>query len=106
MRISELFGLRLRELRQKQQLTQQQLGDHANVNYKYVGAIERGEENPSLGVIAKLADALGVRAADLLEFEHTETDPAFLRGRIQNELEGASAAELQIALRLLASLRR
>ena len=104
--IAELFGRRVRALRRKQELTQQQLGDRAGVNYKYVGAIERGEENPSLRVIEGLARGLGVEMVDLFEVEHEEQDPEALRERIGDELAGAGRDELQVALRMVRALRR
>ena len=104
--IAELFGRRVRALRRKQNLTQQQLGARAGVNYKYVGAIERGEENPSLRVIEGLARGLGVEMVDLFEVEHEERDPEVLRERIGEELEGAGRDELRVALRMVRTLRK
>ena len=104
--IAELFGRRVRALRRKQDLTQQQLGERAGVNYKYVGAIERGRENPSLKVIEKLATGLGVEMVDLFEVEHEERDPDVLRERIGEELQRAARDELRVALRMVRALRR
>jgi len=104
--IAELFGRRVRALRRKQDLTQQQLGERAGVNYKYVGSIERGNENPSLKVIERLAKGLGVEMVDLFEVEHEERDPEVLRERIGEELEGAGRDELRVALRMVRALRK
>ena len=103
--IAELFGRRVRALRRQQDLTQQELGDRADLNYKYIGGIERGQENPTLKVIAKLATGLGVEMVDLFEVEHEERNPDVLRERIEEELEGAARDELQVALRMVRALR-
>ena len=42
-------------------MTQEQLGEKAGVDYKYLGGIERGERNPSAENLAKIAKALGVK---------------------------------------------
>ena len=60
-----LFGRRVRELRKKADLSQEQLAELAGIHWTYLGGIERGTRNPSLVNIGKIADALGVPPADL-----------------------------------------
>jgi transcriptional regulator with XRE-family HTH domain len=55
-----VFGSRLRALREGRGLTQEQLGQAAEVDYKHLGAIERGANVPSFEVIERLARALKV----------------------------------------------
>jgi transcriptional regulator with XRE-family HTH domain len=52
------FGKRLRELRKKEGLSQEELGFRAGIHRTYVGAIERGEQNLSIDNVHKLAKAL------------------------------------------------
>lgn len=61
------LGLRLRELRKAAGLTQEQLAGRAKMDYKYVGALERGERNPTLFNIERIADALEVPLQDLFK---------------------------------------
>ena len=51
-------------------MTQQGLGERADVNYKFIGGIERGTENPTVAIIFKLATGLEVEPRDLFELEH------------------------------------
>ncbi len=106
MELTELFGRRIRSLREAQGLTQQKLGENAGVSYKYLGAIERGEENPSFRVLAGLAVALGVELRDLFEFNHEETAPAVLKKQLDHLLKEADVASLQQAVKLLRALLR
>lgn len=60
-----MFGERVRELRSERQLSQEELAHRAGMHWTYLGGIERGERNPALLNIAKIAMALEVPLADL-----------------------------------------
>lgn len=62
------FGRHLRMLRQKRNLTQEELADRAGLHFTYIGQIERGLRNPSLVNLQKLAKALKVNSRELLPF--------------------------------------
>lgn len=54
------FGQVIRQLRDDQDLSQEQLAFHAGLDRTYIGGIERGERNVALLNIARIADALNV----------------------------------------------
>jgi transcriptional regulator with XRE-family HTH domain len=56
----------VRRLRQQKGLTQEDVAFEAEIDLTYMGAIERGKRNPSLLVMARIADALGVHLTKLL----------------------------------------
>jgi transcriptional regulator with XRE-family HTH domain len=60
-------GRNVRVLRQARGLTQEQLAFEAQIDLTYLGGIERGRRNPSLLVMARLAESLGVKISALLE---------------------------------------
>jgi transcriptional regulator with XRE-family HTH domain len=60
------FGERLRKLRLRKKLSQEELAARSGLHRNYVGSVERGERNISLLNIAKLAEALGVPMARLV----------------------------------------
>jgi transcriptional regulator with XRE-family HTH domain len=62
------FGKRVRELRERLGISQEGLAERCGLHRTYVGGIERGERNPSLINIGRIADALGVPPAKLLTF--------------------------------------
>jgi len=60
------FGCLVRELRERQGLSQEEFAERAQVHRTYIGGIERGERNPTLTTIQKIASALGVEPGRLL----------------------------------------
>ncbi len=59
------FGQKIRQERLKQNLSQEELAEKANLHRTYVGMIERAEKNITLINIEKIANALGVSISDL-----------------------------------------
>jgi transcriptional regulator with XRE-family HTH domain len=55
-----IVGKNVRHLRRQRGLTQEQLAFEAEIDLTYMGGIERGERNPSLLVMARIAEALSV----------------------------------------------
>jgi transcriptional regulator with XRE-family HTH domain len=62
------FGKHLREIRLKQNLSQVDLAYKGNFDRNYIGMLERGERNPSLKNLQRLADALEIALPELLKF--------------------------------------
>lgn len=60
------FGLTIKNLRSKQEISQETLAERAGVHRNYIGLIERGERTPNLVNIVKLAKGLGIKASELL----------------------------------------
>jgi transcriptional regulator with XRE-family HTH domain len=55
-----IVGKNVRKLRMQKRLTQEELAFAAKIDLTYVGGIERGKRNPSLLVMARMAEALSV----------------------------------------------
>ncbi len=66
MNISIAFGKVLRELRLKKGLSQEQLGFEADLRRTYVSILELGQQQPSLTTLLKLANALNIKASQLM----------------------------------------
>lgn len=63
--VLKAFGERVREFRAQKGLSQEELARLAKIDRTYIGGIERGERNAGIKNVWRIADALGVPAADL-----------------------------------------
>jgi transcriptional regulator with XRE-family HTH domain len=86
--VAELVGRKLRALRKLRGYSQEQLGERAKVSGKFVGMVERGDGNPTLDVLIRLAGALKVEPWELLHIEETRAE-----GPPRNAARGFAAAE-------------
>lgn len=64
----KLFGNKVRAVRKERGWSQEELADACELDRTYIGGIERGERNVSIMNIAKIAQALGVKASNLIDF--------------------------------------
>lgn len=67
MRAQRQFGEALRRARLAAGLTQEQVGDRCHMDLTAVSRLERGQRNPRLDTIVRLAHAVNVPPAKLLE---------------------------------------
>jgi len=70
-------GRTLRTLRHRAGLSQEGLGERAQVHRTYVGSVERGERNPSTATLARMLQALGVTWAEF--GAHLDDELAYTR---------------------------
>jgi len=67
MDIRAVVGRNVRQYREANGLSQEQLAFEADLHRTYVSGVERGVRNPTVKIVYRLADALGVAASKLLE---------------------------------------
>ena len=74
----QAFGRAVRQLRDERQLSQEALGQKTGLHRNYIGGVERGELNPSLTNIKKIAEGLGLKPSELMAIaEQLEARKAF-----------------------------
>ena len=62
-----LFGERVRDLRKKKDISQEELAHLSGLHRTYIGMIERAEKNITLKNIEKIANGLEVSIIDLFK---------------------------------------
>lgn len=60
------FGRSLRAIREQVGTSQEALAHDIDMSRRYLSGIERGEANPTLDQIVRLADGLGVQPGELM----------------------------------------
>ena len=70
----KLLAENVRRLRKQADMTQEALAFSVGVDVRYIGGIERAQENPSLKVIVSIADCLHVEPHALLMLHTPEHD--------------------------------
>jgi transcriptional regulator with XRE-family HTH domain len=64
--LQKRFGERVRKLRLKKHLSQDEFADIAGLHRAYIGTVERGQTNITLRNMYILAKSLGVKMTDLI----------------------------------------
>ena len=89
MELTRAVGENIKRIRKSKKLSMERLAAEAGVSRSMLGQIERGEANPSVGIVGKLALALKVPAEVLLEnddfvtlgeFRNVDTKPERMDG--------------------------
>jgi transcriptional regulator with XRE-family HTH domain len=66
MRLESIIGTNVRRLRKAKGLSQEAFAADAGIDMRYLGGIERGQENPTVAVVRDIAKALGVPVSSLM----------------------------------------
>lgn len=104
MKPEQLLGKRIRELRKSQNLTIERLAELTEINDKYLGSVERGEQNPSFKVLTKIAKALSVEITALFNNEHIDLSEKTLRSKIEGLLKKTNPDQLQTIFKIIRSI--
>ena len=67
--LAQQFGSRVRALRKKRGMTQEQLAEATGLSVNFISFVERGIKSPSLANIGHIAKALNVPVMELFNFE-------------------------------------
>lgn len=65
--IIEIFGKVLRELRENNNISQEKLAEYCDLDRTYISLLERGQRQPTITTIFKLAKALKISPSELIK---------------------------------------
>lgn len=67
MEIQVLVGKNVKRYREQKGISQEELAFQSELHRTYVSGVERGIRNPTVAIVGRLAEALGVKPSKLLE---------------------------------------
>lgn len=73
MELEKQFGQNVRYWRKQRGMSQEDLAERAKIHVTYVSGVETGYRNPTLKVIGRIAEALGVEANTLFSSSISRT---------------------------------
>jgi transcriptional regulator with XRE-family HTH domain len=75
-------GHRVRDLRKRQHLSLEALGERSGLNDKFIQAIETGRKAPTVDSLDKLVRGLGIEVRELLLFEDNSLEVMRVRAGV------------------------
>ncbi len=67
LNINEKIGIKICLLRKRLKYSQEKLGELSNLSKTSIGSIERGESNPSIETLERIALALNMELKELVD---------------------------------------
>lgn len=67
MDIGQRLAQNMRRIRRDKGWSQEELADRADVHRTYISGVERCVRNPTITIVGRIADALGVQVGELVD---------------------------------------
>lgn len=101
--IKILLGKRIKEIREKSGLTQQELAERVGIDQRNLSKIECGVTFPSKN-LCEIANALEIEMSELFNFEHHELNSEEMKNFIRNSLDKLDEKQIELIFRLIRTL--
>jgi len=99
----EFLAEQIKLQRKELGLSQEDLADNTGISLTLIKDIERGKANPTMGNVIKIADALQITVAELLDVDDALEDSEHILKDIMGDLKQLSPKKLRM-IRLLIRL--
>lgn len=101
----ELFGLRIKELRDKKGFTQEKLAELIHIDSRTLSRIETGKNFTTFETLEYMAKALDIEIKDLFLFS-PEQDKTYLISDIVNLLDNTEEKNVKLIYKLILAVLR
>ncbi len=102
VQLKNLFGKRVRELRQSRGYTQEKLSELLWIDPQHFCKMENGNHFPTVKNLVNLANVLGVDVKDLFSYDNSEIDETV--SKINFELKKLNQKELNYIYKMISAL--
>lgn len=96
------YGERLRQLRTTNRFSQEEVALGANITTSYYGQIERGTANPTISILEKICEVIGITIVDI--FTESDDNPLGIDAfsmKILQQIHGKTDKEKELILTLV-----
>lgn len=100
-KIMKEVGDRIKYFRRLKSVSQEELALQANLNPAYFGQVERGVKCPTIDTLCKIASALEVSPAELLQSDDRPAHPSEYNSRAAAMLARVPEEKLDQVLRIM-----
>jgi transcriptional regulator with XRE-family HTH domain len=102
------LGERIRQLRKAAGLTQAELAERADMDYKYLGGVERGERNITIDNVERIAKGFGIEPYQLFLFSLAAQKPGEVvtEEKLGDIVKHCSPRKKELMLRVIAEIAR
>lgn len=106
MELKQRVALRIKSIRQRRGLTQEQLAERVERSVDAISNLERGLSLPGFETLERLAAVLKVPVKDFFDFGEASSDPArvALLVAINDTARSLTTSDLEVALRQIEAL--
>lgn len=104
---SAKIGMKIKNLRQKRNLSQYKLAEKADVSQSFLSALEAGKKSPTVNTLEKLCRALGISLAEFFSLGNPRQFPnlpPYISGLI-DELRELSPEQIEHLSEFIRSLK-
>jgi len=95
------IGKTIKNIRMKEEMTQEQLSEYVDISPGYLSKIESGFAKPTLDTLIAISDSLGVTLNDLVYPNNGRNRYEITIGMIDDILNGCTATEKELVCSLL-----
>jgi len=99
------LGNKIKELRKKRGLTQEELAWKSAISLNFLGQIERGQKKPSIETLRNISDTLEINPSSFFEeISYIPPEEDLLVKKIRSLLRESSEEEKKIIYRIVKSI--
>lgn len=102
--ISKNLGIRIKELRERNKITQLKLAELINMESSNLSKLERGMQMPKEESLESIANVLNVEVKELFDFDHIKQKNDLLKSLI-NILNNSTEDEIQMYYKVITSIK-
>ncbi|MBK8574150.1 MAG: helix-turn-helix transcriptional regulator [Elusimicrobia bacterium] len=107
--IKKELGVRIRTLRKRHGYTQEEMADMCDLHWTYIGGLERGERNPTLTTMQRVAAGLKVGLNQLIDarsFPRPPSEAASKEARLLRLIRKKGGDSLDLATKVIREVVR